>query len=182
MSIIDVLKQRLAERPNNNWRLANMVGQQRPDALAARSGIPGVNDVIRPGDPGYPTQEMTHQTAPPPPGVPPQYARPVYDKEYSSYNRLEELRNAGAGYGNGRFYAQGEIYNYDPASQGYRGSISGSVIQQPQGARPPEYQGYNSSVVPAAPAPATPQKATRYIDTRSPGQYGGQARSDDMTK
>ena len=170
MSILDVLKQRLAQR-----------------GTAGRSGVPGVNDVIRPGDPRYSAQA----TPPQPYGVPPQYARSVYDKEYSSYNRLEGLRNAGAGYGNDRFYAQGEIYTYDPASQGYRGSISGSVIQQPQGARPPEYEGYNSPVAPVTPEPASTEPSQSAIQQmqqqierdrqRRYGQGGGQSRPDYMT-
>ena len=164
MSILDVLKRRLAER--------------KP---AMRSGIPGVNDVIRPGNPSYPApppQEMTHQTAPPPPsGIPPQYAQSVYDRQNSAYNRLEQLRSTGGGYGRDRFYSQGEIYSYDPTLQGYRGSISGSIIQQPQGERPAEYEGYanNGQMFPVTSetsAPAATSGFTRNEPKRL-GSYTG---------
>jgi hypothetical protein len=47
------------------------------------------------------------------------------------YNQMEQQRESGSPYGNNRFYNQGEIYEYDPATGSYRGSISNRVIAQP---------------------------------------------------
>jgi len=46
------------------------------------------------------------------------------------YNRLQDQQTSGGGYGQNRFFQNGEIYNYDPATGLYRGSMSGNVLNQ----------------------------------------------------
>ena len=61
----------------------------------------------------------------------------VFDRDQGTVNQLEQSRLGGGGYGNDRYYANGEIYNYDPATSQYRGSISGRMVD-PSGSFTPE--------------------------------------------
>ena len=55
-----------------------------------------------------------------------------HNRSNTLFNQLEQQRGNNAGYGNNRFYANGEIYNYNPQTGAYQGSISGNTIgQQP---------------------------------------------------
>jgi hypothetical protein len=59
------------------------------------------------------------------------YEQRNHTQEGNLYAKLEQQRAAGGGYGNNRFYSSGEIYNFDPNSNIYTGSISGNTIQDP---------------------------------------------------
>ena len=66
------------------------------------------------------------------------YSKQAYDRQGMGWNQLEQQRGNGGGYGDNRFYHQGEIYNYDPAAGNYRGSISGQMLAQPGQYQQPE--------------------------------------------
>jgi len=66
------------------------------------------------------------------------YSKQAYDRQGMGWNQLEQQRGNGGGYGDNRFYHQGEIYNYDPEAGSYRGSISGQMLAQPGQYQQPE--------------------------------------------
>jgi hypothetical protein len=66
------------------------------------------------------------------------YAHQAHNRRSSLWDQLEQQRQAGSPYGGNRFYSQGEIYQYDPNTQMYRGSISNQMIGMPQTFQTPE--------------------------------------------
>ena len=125
------------------WRELNPPGG--PSLTGAR-GVDGGNDVVGPGDPAWDASNLANQedaynlrraewT-----GLRDTYDDSVRDLGYSNqaYDRttgkwegLESQRASGGGYEGGRFYANGQIYTYDPADQSYTSNIGGERIKAP---------------------------------------------------
>ena len=73
------------------------------------------------------------------------YSKRTYDRSNSLWDQLERQRMAGGGYGSNRYYTEGEIYNYDPTTGTYRGSLSGMAVGAPSE--------YVAPTLPTAPIP-----------------------------
>jgi len=120
------------------------------------------------------------------------YSHQAYNRTGGLWNQLEQQRQSGGGYGNNRFYMNGEIYNYNPEMGTYQGAISRQVLAAPQEYQAPQltmtdpgtyeaymsedpyYQSQQTSTTPAAtteptrpaaPGPTSPTGGARYYWT-----------------